>query len=158
MLGVTDIAERPTLRNRLRSLIESGTTPDEAVAKVLGSYRTLKDFREDVHGLVSWQAQTIARGLTREIEQQVRSGQRGAAGGEVVEIDFDVLDGQWFWVPEVGQVSWLDAEEEHHLARSEWQRRLASACIADAELHECAARMIRDAGVKRLRDLLEKAA
>jgi len=56
------------------------------------------------------------------------------------------------------RVLWGEASAEDHDERAARQRRLAGSCLVDAQRHEEAARMIREAGVTCLNDLAGEAA
>jgi hypothetical protein len=136
-----------TLDGVLRKHLDAGKTPDEAAKAVLAS----REHRQLLLPLLVWRAHKVTRQETRAVERRVRKAGVASpdARRELIERGFILPDGRF--------VEWLYATADEHLARAGWQRDNARAIVADAELHEEAAKRITEAGVTCLADLEEAA-
>jgi hypothetical protein len=136
-----------TMDGVLRKHLEAGKTPEQAAKAVLDS----REHRQLLLPLLVWRAHKVTRQETRAVEREVRKAGMDAPAAR------QELVGRTFALPDGRLVGWLEATAEDHLARAGWQRDHARAIVADAELHEEAAKRITDAGVTCLADLEEAA-
>lgn len=137
-----------------RFIVDNHLDVDVAVDKTLAAVSRAK-LAAFVRPIVMTEARRVARHVTRRIEDAAfshpptvhattpRSVPSG--GGEsrittaearqlLVAAQFVTPDGRW--------VTWGTATAEDHLARAEWQRGHAQACVTDADRHEYAAHLI----------------
>jgi hypothetical protein len=147
------------LSARIRELAATGLDEDQITEQLLGEVRKLAELRALVTPVLRARVFRYLRERTRTTEKRVWGSARqlvdGAESVDSVEAMRD-LSNSTFALPDGRFVAWLDATADDHLARAGWQRGLAAAVVEDAERHEKAAAMIEEAGVSRLRDLLDR--
>lgn len=147
---MTEEKARLSMDKRLRSLLRSGATPEDAAAAVVK-----KATRADLEALMaSWalhRARHISRRLVVHAERAVEAA--GSTVAVAVAAGAPQVRGIMAYVDGHGLVAWDQMTADQHDARAAMQRRLAGECIQDAERHEEAARMIREAGVTCLAEI-----
>lgn len=140
----------PTLYGHIRDAIADGMDDSEQItARVIDE---LSDEEQEnwLHRLVGYEVNRIRRRATRQREIKVRTDI--AAGADptharrtLMNDSFVLPDGRW--------VMWLEATADDHLARAGWLRSQEESIRETRVMHEQAARLITEAGVRCLADL-----
>lgn len=128
------------------SLMEEGMEAEDAVASLLKR----KEFMPNIVKLLAGQLRAQYRATTsRPAEQEAATA---LVSGNVESARSQLL-GHSFALPNGKFVPWVEATADEHRARSMWQRNRARSITQDATLHEFAAQLIEEAGVRNLGEI-----
>lgn len=145
-----------TLDQTLRQLVNEHHLDPEAATDQALDGMTKAQLIAFVRPIVLMRARQEQRRHTRRLEREAFRPRVASVGSETVQTRpqaMQELNRRTFPLPSGGSVAWGEATVNDHLARAGWQRSLAASIVADAEVHEYAARLIEEAGVSCLDEI-----